>query len=243
VEDRALAFVYDADPRMTQVGRLLKAAVCGVAALVATGAAANTVEDAQVWTTLSTSGSIKGDIVGQIDLNARTSVDQGRVTQSLMRGTIGYRVTPVLTLSLGYGHITGFRRNQRDLAEERLYQQVQATLGTLGDATVSTRIRLEQRFVRPGSDVGWRYRQLVRVQIPLRQAGPAIVVQAEPFFALNSTDWGARAGFDQVRTMMGVNVPIAKSFTIESGYQLQYVRGAASDRLNHIVPITLSWRF
>jgi hypothetical protein len=110
-------------------------------------------------------------------------------------------------------------------------------------AMVSTRIRLGQRFVRPGRNVGWRYRQLVRVQIPLRQAGPAIVVQAEPFFALNSTDWGARAGFDQVRTMIGVNVPIAKSFTIESGYQLQYVRGAASDRLNHIVPITLSWRF
>jgi hypothetical protein len=228
---------------MIGLGRSMQATACGVAALVSTGAAANTVDDVQVWTTLSASGSIKGDLVGQIDLNARTSIDPGRVLQTLARSTIGYRVTPSLTLSLGYGHITGFRLNQRDLAEERLYQQLQVTLGNLGNATVSTRVRLEQRFVRPGHDVGWRYRQLLRAQMPLRHAGPALVVQVEPFFALNSTDWGARAGFDHVRTMVGVNVPLAKALTVESGYQLQYVRGVASDRLNHVVPITLSWRF
>ncbi len=214
-----------------------------VAALVSTGAAANTVEDVQVWSTLSASGSIKGDLVGQIDLNVRSSNDQGRVTQSLMRGTIGYRLTQSVTVSLGYGHITGYRRNQRDLAEERLYQQVQATLGMLGEATVSTRIRLEQRFVRPGHDVGWRYRQQLRVQLPLRRAGPALFVQAEPFLALNSTDWGARAGFDQVRAMAGLNLPLTKVISLETGYQLQYVRGAAFDRLNHVVPVTLSWCF
>ena len=228
---------------MSKVGRSSKAAACSVAALVTTSAAANTVEDVQLWTTLSASGSIKGDVVGQMDLNARTSVDQRRVTQSLIRGTIGYRVTPSLTLSLGYGHIIGFRLNQDNLTEQRLYQQVQWTLGKLGRGTVSTRIRVEQRFVRPSNDAGWRYRQQLRYQLPLREAGPALIVQVEPFFAMNSTDWGARAGFDQVRVMAGANIPLAKSIAIETGYQLQYVRGAVSDRANHIVPITLSWRF
>ena len=55
---------------MSKVGRSSKAAACSVAALVTTSAAANTVEDVQLWTTLSASGSIKGDVVGQMDLKS-----------------------------------------------------------------------------------------------------------------------------------------------------------------------------
>ena len=225
------------------IGRVSQAALMIATVLVTTGAAASTVEDAQIWTTVSASGSIKGDLVAQIELNARTSARQERVVQSLMRGTIGYRVTPTVTLSLGYGHITNYRPGLRDLAEDRVYQQAQWTIGSIGKGTLSTRARLEQRFVRPGVDIGWRYRQLLRYQVPIIKAGPSAVVQAEPFFALNSTDWGARAGFDQVRAFAGVNIPLGKALTIESGYQLQYVRGSAFDRVNHIVPVTLGWRF
>jgi hypothetical protein len=69
------------------------------------------------------------------------------------------------------------------------------------------------------------------------------LLQAEPFFALNSTDWGARAGFDQVRVMTGFSIPLSTKAALEAGYQVQYARGATVDRLNHIVPVTLALRF
>lgn len=219
-------------------------AIAGLFVLAMPGAvAANTVEDLQLWTVLSASGSIKGDLVGQIDLNARVSANQERVLQTLARGTVGYRVSPAVTLSIGYGHITGYRPGQRDNAEERLYPQVQWTVGKVAGGTLSTRARLEFRFVRPGSDTGLRYRQQLRWQRSLEKDGPSLVVQAEPFFALNRTDWGARPGFDQIRLMTGVAVPLSKRLTLETGYQVQYVRGATADRLNHVVPLTLAMRF
>jgi hypothetical protein len=104
-------------------------------------------------------------------------------------------------------------------------------------------MRLEQRFVRPGSDTGWRYRQQIRYALPVSQDGIALLLQAEPFFALNSTDWRARAGFDQVRVMTGGSIPVSKRAALETGYQVQYVRGATVDRLNHVVPVTLVVRF
>jgi Protein of unknown function (DUF2490) len=204
---------------------------------------AETVEDAQLWTTLSASGSIKGDLVGQIDLNIRAGANSGRVNQTLSRGAIGYRLTKSVTVSIGYGHITTYRAGLRDNAEERTYQQVAWTIGKIGKGTLSTRMRLEQRFVRPGTATGWRYRQQIRFALPVDRSGTALLLQAEPFYAFNSTDWGARAGFDQVRVMTGVSIPVSKQAALETGYQVQFVRGATVDRLNHVVPVTLVVRF
>ncbi len=216
----------------------------GAALLVPTAATASVDQDLQVWATLAGSGSIKGDVVATFDASARIGDDLKRVRQTLTRGTIGVRVRPDLTLSLGYGHTTAYRSGVRDLAEERVYPQVNWTIGKLGQGTLSTRLRLEARFVRPGRDTGWRYRQLLRYQLPLdRAGGPSLVIQAEPFFALNTTDWGARAGFDQLRLMAGVSLPVSRTLSVETGYLAQYVNGRPRDRLNHVVPVTVALRF
>ena len=217
--------------------------MAGMLAAIPATAGASTIEDAQIWTALSAQGSIKGNLIGQIDLNVRGIVDQRRVSQTLSRVGVGYRVDNSISLSIGYGHIENYRTNLPNVNEERLHQQILWTVGKIGNATLTTRLRLEQRFVRPGKDVGWRYRQQFRFQQPLKKDGPSLIVSVEPFFALNSTDWGARSGFDQVRAMAGVAIPVSKTATIETGYLAQYVRGASSDRLNHIVPITLALRF
>lgn len=214
-----------------------------VALFAPTAAMADPMQDFQLWTTITASGSIKGDLVGQIEAIVRLGDDLKRVRQTLTRGTIGYRVTPDFTLSLGFGHITGYRAGLRDNAEERIYQQLNWRIGQIGRGTLSTRVRLEQRFVRPGRDVGWRYRQTLRYQLPLKSSEASLIVQAEPFVAFNATDWGARAGFDQVRGLVGVAVPLSKRATIETGYQAQYIRSAGTDRLNHIVPVTLAITF
>jgi hypothetical protein len=113
------------------------------ASIVPVASRAGTVEDAQLWTTLSASGSIKGDLVGQFDLNIRAGANSGRVNQTLSRGTIGYRVSKSVTLSIGYGHITTYRAGLRDNAEERTYQELAWTMGNIGSGTLSARMRLE----------------------------------------------------------------------------------------------------
>ncbi len=217
--------------------------LAGVLLLVPAIAQADPVEDLQLWTSIIASGSIAGDLVGQVEASARLGDDLKRVRQTLTRGSIGYKITPDLTLSLGFGHITGYRAGLRDNVEERIYQQANWRIASLGRGALSTRVRLEQRFVRPGRDVGWRYRQTLRYQVPLARGKNSLIVQAEPFIAINSTDWGGRAGFDQVRGLIGVAVPLSKWMTLEAGYQAQYVRSVGADRLNHIVPVTLTFAF
>ena len=75
----------------------------------------------------------------------------------------------------------------------------------------------------------------------MKSKGANFVVSNELLFALNTTDWGARAGFDQMRNFVGVNFSLSKVVTLETGYQNRYQeRRGATDRMDHIIPITLN---
>jgi hypothetical protein len=92
--------------------------------------------------------------------------------------------------------------------------------------------------------MGWRVRERLQLQIPLKPKKTNLVVSNELLFSLNTTNWGARAGFDQMRNFIGVNFPIGKGLTLETGYQNRYqVRRGSADRMDHIIPITLSISF
>ena len=109
---------------------------------------------------------------------------------------------------------------------------------------LTSRTRLEQRWVEGRNSLGWRAREQLRWTKPINAKGLSAVVSSEIFVALNSTDFGARAGFDQWRNFAGVNMPFVKGLSIESGYMNRYVRRVgAPDRIDHIVPIVVAWRF
>ena len=94
------------------------------------------------------------------------------------------------------------------------------------------------------NDTGWRARQQLRWTKPIAKEGTSVVLSSEVFVALNSTDFGASAGLDQTRNFAGINLPLAKGFTVEGGYMNRYVRRAGvPDRLDHILPITATYRF
>ncbi|MGM9026870.1 DUF2490 domain-containing protein, partial [Campylobacter jejuni] len=66
--------------------------------------------------------------------------------------------------------------------------------------SITGRTRVEQRF-RPDADgVGWRLRQQVRAQLPLKVGPVRAVVWNETFVGLNTTSWDRHEGVDQVRT-------------------------------------------
>jgi len=86
---------------------------------------------------------------------------------------------------------------------------------------------------------------MLRYEKPLKRGSQAVnaLVYAEAFVALNSTNWGAKAGFDQIRSFVGSELKLMGKSTAEIGYLNQYIdRGGRQARMNHVASITLFFR-
>ena len=132
------------------------------------------------------------------------------------------------------------REGARDLREHRSFQQLSWVMGKPWGGEFSTRTRLEQRWRADGDDVGHRLREMVRLEVPVADNGLAALGYAEGFLALNDTDWGARSGFDQLRSFVGAEIPVVGKTTIELGYLNQLVNQAGGRRrMNHVLSFAL----
>jgi Protein of unknown function (DUF2490) len=209
---------------------------------VAPGSAvAATADDFQIWAVLNLSTDLSPKIVGNLELAGRFPDDASRLGVAIIRPTIGYKVSKNLVLHIGYAHQTTFNRGAPNVDENRFFQQTNWRVGKIGTVTVNSRTRIELRTVEGARDSGWRIRQRVQLQIPMKAKGTNLLLSTEQFFALNSTDWGARAGFDQMRNFIGVSFPVGKALTLETGFQHRYQRRVGNpDRSDFVVPVTLS---
>ena len=215
------------------------------AGLLASPAAAETSQDEQAWLNLTAMGPVSGDLVYFAEAQPRVGDGMSRLDQLVLRGAIGLNLSPSLTLYQGYGHIVTPVENGRDVNEERSFQQINAALAKPWGGELTSRTRLEQRWRSDGSDTGWRLREMLRYEKPLKRESDALnaLVHAEAFVALNNTDWGARAGFDQLRTFIGAEIGIRGASTVEAGYLNQVIdqRGGRT-RINHVASLTLFLR-
>ncbi|MCE7795811.1 DUF2490 domain-containing protein [Sphingobium sufflavum] len=202
-------------------------------------------QDEQLWVNLTAMGPLSGPLVYFAEVQPRTGDGSSRLDQLLLRGAVGVRLNPRLTLYQGYAHVVVPVDGGRDVNEERSFQQLTAALGKPLGGELSSRTRLEQRWRSDGDGMGWRLRQMLRYETPLRsdRQGPSALVHAELFVAFNHTDWGARSGFDQLRSFAGVEIPVGGASTIEAGYLNQYIaRPTGPDRMNHVASLTLFFR-
>jgi len=221
------------------------AAAASLHAALPQKAYAQTAHDEQVWANLTVMGPIAGDVVYFAEVQPRGSDGVSRLDQLILRGAVGWKLSPDVTLYQGYAHVVVPVEGGRDANEERSFQQVSATVGRPWGGELSSRTRLEQRWRSDGHDVGWRLREMVRYEKPLHEGSDAAnaLVSAEAFVALNSTDWGARGGFDQLRTFVGAELGLAGASTIEVGYLNQAVNQSGGRmRMNHVASIALFWR-
>mgnify|MGYP001555188784 CR=1 FL=1 len=208
-------------------------------------ARAATTQDEQVWLNLTAVGSISGKLVYLAELQPRFGDGVSRVDQTILRGALGWKLSPTMTVYQGYAHIIVPVEGGRDLNEERSFQQLSWTLGKPWGGELSSRSRLEQRWRSDGDDTGWRLREMLRYEKPLKPGSQAVnaLVSVEGFVALNDTDWGARGGFDQVRTFIGAELGIKGASTLEIGYLNQVVNQTRGrTRVNHVASITLMLR-
>jgi hypothetical protein len=214
-------------------------------ALLSAPAGAATSEDEQFWLNLTAMGSVKDELVYFAEIQPRAGDGVSRIDQSLFRGALGWKFSPSLTLYQGFAHIIVQIDGGQDVNEERSFQQLNWTLGQPWGGELSSRTRLEQRWRSDGDDMGWRLREMIRYEKPLTAGSDAFnaLVYAEGFVALNDTDWGAKSGFDQLRSFVGAEVGLPGASTLEVGYLNQLINQSGGDRrINHVASVTLFFR-
>ena len=208
-------------------------------------AMAQTQQDQQLWINLTAMGSAKADLVYFAEIQPRVGDGLSRIDQALFRGALGWKVSPTITVYQGYAHVVVPIEGGRDVNEERSFQQLNWALGRPWRGELSSRTRLEQRWRSDGGDTGWRLREMIRYEKPLRPGSDAVnaLVYAEAFVAFNDTDWGARSGFDQLRSFIGAEVGLPGASTLEIGYLNQVVdQTRGRTRINHVASLTLFFR-
>jgi len=179
------------------------------------------------------------------DVQLRFGDDASRFSQGVLRPGIGYAVGRGWTVWGGYAYIrTDPPYSTSTTNEQRIWEQASWS-GAIGTTTVSSRTRMEQRFVSTGSDTGWRLREFVKVARPLstRKVWSA-VISDEIFLNLNSTNFGASAGTDRNRFFVGPGVVLNKALVLEIGYLNQYTfRSNGPDKNDHLFATNLFWSF
>lgn len=173
--------------------------------------------------------------------------DSDGFNQSIFRPGLGYQLTPNTNVWFGYAWINELPANGAPVFDEnRIWQQVLWS-NKVGQQTLYSRSRLEQRFVETGDDTGWRFRQFVKLDRPFCTGSPlSVVAWDEGFFDLNETDFGQNGSFSQNRLFVGIGRKFngLNSPKLEIGYLNQFLRrNSADDRFNHILSVNWFWNF
>ena len=218
--------------------------------IVAPASLADPAHDEGLWLMIAAQGSFdeedpqRSRLRWWFDGHARFFEDANGYGQSIVRPGVGYAIGERSTLWAGYGWIRSSPANRADFDENRIWQQWTTSIA-ISSANLSWRSRLEQRFVEGGDDVGWRFRQFIKLSQPLAfESRFRLVAYDEVFIAFNDTDWGAHSGFDQNRLFAGLGWEFKKGINAEAGYLNQFVRLPGRENLmNHILSLNMLLRF
>ena len=196
-------------------------------------AKAQSVHDYATWFSINADGDVKAHgrepskLKWHFDGQLRFLNDSGGYHQSFVRPGIGYALTPNTSVWFGYAWVNELPANGNPVfSENRIWQQVSWS-HKLSDWKLSTRTRLEQRWLETGNDTGWRFRHQAKLEKPLRnQPKLSFIVSDEALFDLNETDWGQNGSFSQNRAFVGIGWKREGNHQpkLEIGYLNQYFR-------------------
>jgi hypothetical protein len=192
--------------------------------------------DEQLW--LQTNGQVTLSEKTRVTLEgiARWSDRFGGLFHTEIGGLVSTKIASNIEIGAGYRHVGSHGGNRAD-DEDRLRTQLVATFGR-----ISTRFRLDARFHPAGDEIGFRIRPLIRYNHPLGEKGVALFVSHESFIMPNETAWGQRRGYDRMRNIAGITLPIAKGISGDLGYlnQYRFGKGGARDQMDHALSFQLT---
>jgi hypothetical protein len=218
---------------MSTIGKVAAMALC---TLSTTGASAGTIQpwpDVLVSTPVAKGWLLSGQIIGRI-------ADDNRPSQIETRIQAGHVFSKRITAWVGWAHFANYVINGPNSREDQLVEQLNWNLAATGPLRLTTRTRLEQRYIGGIDETSWRWRQQVRVTYALGgKAVPIAVIWSEPFFALNRTVAQSHT-LDQLRTFVGIAVPISSHVDLECGYLNQRIYRPKTTIVNDAIPIILT---
>lgn len=171
----------------------------------------------------------------------RFGENSSRFSQALLRPGIGYQLTDTTSIWAGYAWApTEAPFVSRPIDEQRVWQQL-LWKDKFSFGTVQSRTRLEQRMVpQLGNDVGVRFRELLKLSVPLSFApGFSYIIQDEVFVALNTNDWVPRRGIDNNRFFTGLGYGFSKNVSGEIGYMNHYIIRRGANLMDHVLSVNL----
>ncbi|MBT8100978.1 MAG: DUF2490 domain-containing protein [Gammaproteobacteria bacterium] len=180
-----------------------------------------------------------------VDAQARYPDAGSGVNQLLIRPGVGYDISPTLSVWAGYARFRTHTSSGRTVTEDRFWQQLSWRARSWGDASLSTRLRLEERDLSTGSDTGIVLRAQLKYVRKLTPGGDTdFIASIEPFFDLRDTDWGADSGLSQNRIYLGLGWKLTAKSAIEAGYQNQYrFIDPGTDRMDHLGMVNFKFKF
>lgn len=214
---------------------LLSCTIGTVIALVG-ATQAHAQEDEQVWLQVNTNVPVADGVRVTLEQIARFSDRQDGLYQTEFGGLLGVRAGRNVELGFGYRKV-GAHNGNTGADEDRLRQQVVVTLGP-----ITTRLRVDERFNPRGSEVGFRIRPLVRYNRRLDGTGLTLFASHESFYLPNGTSWGQRRGYERMRNIVGVALPVGQRVSADIGYlnQYRFPRGKAWAQMDHALTIQLT---
>lgn len=160
---------------------------------------------------------------------------------------MSWRKSESLILSAGYlyAYIDG-ERLPRALHESRFFQQASYRITAIGRVGIRAQTRLEQRNRSLGEDWNLRVAQTLLVATPLTKkasGGPVGVISTELYWNLTKADWGARKGYDDLWSFIGVQLPLSANSAVEFGYLNQRQRAVnGRANMNHAAVLNFSFQ-
>lgn len=221
---------------------MIRAALCALSLCLGLRPAfAQDTQDGQLWMQALAIGQLSPSWRTHLELQARVFENSSELGLTIVRMALGRQITPRISVWGGYAWVP------RSLGpftshEQRLWQQVSATLPRAWRWAPSARIRLEQRWLGQWIDTVHRLRLMARAQRPIGEGGPwHVAIYNEAMITLDTTTQGPFRGYDRNRLFGGLGRRLSPTFTAEFGYMWENstIRGPRQ-RNEHVTSLVLN---
>lgn len=178
------------------------------------------------WLFLTHKQEISKKIDLRADVQLRSADRLAYLSALLLRGAVSYNIDKINSVALGYAFLGKWDQDESagiTSAEHRIFEQYMVQ-GKLAKAEVSTRLRLEQRFLdQSGANFSQRGRLFISAQIPVLanedfSKGMYMGLQNELFLNLHHKQNVNGSTFDQNRSFASVGYRWSKKIDTELGY-------------------------
>lgn len=208
-------------------------------------------QDFRLWSPVFLTVKLPSSFLAHLEVQPRFAdlEEDGHIDQLILRPAVGYQLTENLSIWQGYAWVGNY--NQRHAApqspffeESRIYQQV-LYARKFDSFKITSRTRLEERWIEHVDGTAVRFRTALRGMYPLPMAPEwALVASDEIFVNINTVGVrGPAAGFDQNRVFVGINRTFSQYVNMDVGYQNQLLNSRSipnlANQMNHVILLQL----